>query len=238
MCKHVEKYVKSCHTCWVSKTQTIKPSGLLQPLLVPDHPWTHITMDLIVNLPRTERQNDAITIFVNLFSKATYCSISGYKVYVWISKWWEQKKCVVLFHSVCYSFFYSECRLVMLYVQSTKNAHYIYGNSAPWHTHFIICCSSCSDPDLANLFFKNVINLHGLPLLIVSNLNPQFCSQFWTYLFSWLCTQLDMLTAYHQQMDGQSERTIQMLKQYLCVFIIPFVIWYCSAARTKHAGAQ
>ena len=156
MRKHVEKYVKSCHTCRVSKIQTTKPSGLLQPLPVPDRPWTHITMDLIINLPRTERQNDAIAVFVDRFSKAA---------------------------------------------------------------HFVACRSSCSAPDLADLFFKNVIRLHGLPLSIVSDRDPRFCSQFWTYLFARLGTRLDMSTAYHQQTDGQSERTIQTLEQYLRVFV-------------------
>jgi hypothetical protein len=35
-------------------------------------------------------------------------------------EWREQKKCVILFRSVCYSFFYSERRLVTWYVRSTK----------------------------------------------------------------------------------------------------------------------
>jgi hypothetical protein len=106
MHKHVEKYIKSCHTCHVSKIQTSKPSGLLQPLLVPDHPWTHITMDLIVHLPKTERQNDTVAVFVDRFLKVA---------------------------------------------------------------HFAACHSSCSAEDLANIFFKNIICLHGLLISIVSN---------------------------------------------------------------------
>ena len=54
MHKHVGKYIKPCHTCQVSKIQTTKPSGLLQLLLVPEHLWTHIIMDLIVHLPKTK----------------------------------------------------------------------------------------------------------------------------------------------------------------------------------------
>ena len=121
MCKHVEKYVKSCHTCRVSKIQTSKPSGLLQPLPVPDRPWTHIAMDLMVNLPKTERQNDAVTVFVDRFSKAA---------------------------------------------------------------HFVACRSSCSARDLADMFFKNIVRLHGLPISIVSDHDPRFCSEFWSCLFA------------------------------------------------------
>jgi hypothetical protein len=72
MHKHIEKYVKSCHTCCISKIQTSKPSSLLQPLPIPDCPWTHIAMDLIIHLPRTERQNDTVAIFIDHFSKTMH----------------------------------------------------------------------------------------------------------------------------------------------------------------------
>ena len=69
------------------------------------------------------------------------------------------------------------------------------------------------------MFFKNIVRLHGLPISIVSDRDPRFCSEFWSCLFARLGTQLDMSTAYHQQTDGQSERTIQTLEQYLRVFV-------------------
>ena len=156
MRRHVEKYVKSCHTCRVSKVQTSKPNGLLQPLPIPERPWSHVAMDLVVHLPKSKQQHDAIAVFVDRFSKAA---------------------------------------------------------------HFVACRTSCSAQDLADLFFKNVVRLHGLPVSIVSDRDARFCSQFWTQLFSRLGTRLDMSTAYHQQTDGQAKRTIQTLEQYLRIFV-------------------
>jgi hypothetical protein len=83
---------------------------------------------------------------------------------------------------------------------------------------FVPCKSSCSGPELAQIFFKNVFKHFGLPKSIVSDRDPRFTSRFWTDLFSCLGTSLDMSTAHHQQTDGQSERTIQTLKQYLRMY--------------------
>ena len=39
--------------------------GLSQPLTVPKQPWQHISMDLIVGLPRTQRGFDSLYTFVD-----------------------------------------------------------------------------------------------------------------------------------------------------------------------------
>ncbi|GJV15914.1 putative reverse transcriptase domain-containing protein [Tanacetum coccineum] len=49
-----------------------------------------------------------------------------------------------------------------------------------------------------------------------------FTSRFWRSLQEALGTNLDMSTAYHPQMDGQSKRTIQMLEDMLCACVIDF----------------
>ncbi|GJT99080.1 putative reverse transcriptase domain-containing protein [Tanacetum coccineum] len=49
-----------------------------------------------------------------------------------------------------------------------------------------------------------------------------FTSRFWQSLQSALGTQLDMSTAYHPETDGQSERTIQTLKDMLRACVIDF----------------
>lgn len=80
---------------------------------------------------------------------------------------------------------------------------------------FIPCKTTCSASDLAEIFFKHIFKNFGLPKSIVSDHDPRFTSMFWTSLFSFLGTSLNMSTAHHQQTDGQSERTIQTLEQYL-----------------------
>ncbi|GKA26072.1 putative reverse transcriptase domain-containing protein [Tanacetum coccineum] len=54
------------------------------------------------------------------------------------------------------------------------------------------------------------------------NLDGRFTSQFRQLLNKALGTQLDMSTNYHPQTDGQSERTIQTLKDMLRAFVIEF----------------
>ncbi|GKC32539.1 putative reverse transcriptase domain-containing protein [Tanacetum coccineum] len=52
--------------------------------------------------------------------------------------------------------------------------------------------------------------------------DPRFTSNFWRSLQNALGTSLDMSTAYHPQTDGQSERTIQTLKDMLRACAIDF----------------
>ncbi|GJR73840.1 putative reverse transcriptase domain-containing protein [Tanacetum coccineum] len=56
---------------------------------------------------------------------------------------------------------------------------------------------------------------HGVHVSIISDRGGRFTSRFWQTLQKALGTRLDMSTAYHPQTDGQSERTIQTLKDML-----------------------
>jgi transposase InsO family protein len=82
----------------------------------------------------------------------------------------------------------------------------------------IPCKTAYTGSELAQLFFQFVFMRFGLPKSIVSDRDSRFTSLFWSSLFSCLGTSLDMSTANHQQRDGQSERTIRTLKQYLCMY--------------------
>ncbi|GKB40979.1 putative reverse transcriptase domain-containing protein [Tanacetum coccineum] len=67
-----------------------------------------------------------------------------------------------------------------------------------------------------------VVSRHGVPVLIISDRDSKFTSHFRQSLNKALGTQLDMSTAYHPQMDGQSERTIQTLEDMLRACVIDF----------------
>nr|GFD13795.1 putative reverse transcriptase domain-containing protein [Tanacetum cinerariifolium] len=62
----------------------------------------------------------------------------------------------------------------------------------------------------------------GVSVLIISDRDGRFTSQFWKLLNKALGTQLDMSMAYHLLTDGQSERTIQTLEDMLCACVIDF----------------
>ena len=67
----IKKFVKSCDTCQRNKTTRHLPHGLLQPLPVPDAPWSDVTLDFIVELPPARGYN-AVLVFVDRFTKMVH----------------------------------------------------------------------------------------------------------------------------------------------------------------------
>lgn len=57
--------------------------------------------------------------------------------------------------------------------------------------------------------------LHDIPSSIVSDSDPRFTSNFWEGLQKALGTKLRLSSAYHPQTNGQTERTIQSLEDFL-----------------------
>ncbi|KAG8501232.1 hypothetical protein CXB51_003367 [Gossypium anomalum] len=108
------------------------PSGLLQPIMVPEWKWDRITMDFISGLPLTP----------------------------------GKKKC-----------------------------HLDYSLNK-----------------LAELYIREIVRLHGIPLSIISDRDLRFTSRFWQKLQEALGTKLNFSTAFHPQTDGQSERLSDELK--------------------------
>ncbi|GKD04169.1 putative reverse transcriptase domain-containing protein [Tanacetum coccineum] len=68
---------------------------------------------------------------------------------------------------------------------------------------------------LTRLYIKEIVSRHRVPISIISDHDSHFTSRFWQSMQSALGTQLDMSTAYHPKIDGQSERTIQTLEDML-----------------------
>ena len=88
--------------------------------------------------------------------------------------------------------------------------------------HFLIICNNFSLNRLAELYVDEIVKLYGVAVSIVSDRNPRFKSQFWPKLQKALGTSLHFSTAFHPQIDGQSERTIQTLEDMLRACILDF----------------
>nr|GEZ78694.1 putative reverse transcriptase domain-containing protein [Tanacetum cinerariifolium] len=75
---------------------------------------------------------------------------------------------------------------------------------------------------LARLYLNRIISRHGIPVSIICDHDGRFTSNFWKSFQKALGTELSISTAYHPETNGQSERTIQNLKDILRAFVIDF----------------
>lgn len=115
MYKDVHKFVKSCGICQITKgvSQNI---GLYTPLFVLEKPWSDISMNFVLDLPKTTQGYDSIFVVVDRFSKMA---------------------------------------------------------------HFIPCKKTFDVVHVIEIFFKEVVRLHGLSRSIISNRDSKF---FWFFL--------------------------------------------------------
>ena len=85
--------------------------------------------------------------------------------------------------------------------------------------HFILTTEKTSAEGLARLFRDNMWKLHGLPKSIILDRGLQFVAGIMRELNEMLRIKSKLSTAFHPQIDGQTERVNQELEQYLRMFI-------------------
>jgi hypothetical protein len=155
MKEDVMHHIMECSTCQEKKDEHTHPTGLLQPLPIPEHKWESISMYFISGFPKVQGKDfifvvvDRLTKFSHLFSIATKCSAS----------------------------------------------------------------------QVADLFFREIFRLHGLPKTIVTDKDNRFMSTFWKELFRLVGTTLTPSTSYHPQTDGQIEIVNKWVEGYLLNYV-------------------
>ena len=63
--------------------------------------------------------------------------------------------------------------------------------------HLAPCTKEVTAMEYARLFVDHVFQLHGLPEVIISNLDPHFTGKFWKSLFDLLGMDLRFSTAFY-----------------------------------------
>ena len=134
MKRDISEFVTKCLVCQRVKTEHQVPSGLLQPIRIPEWKWDRITMDFVVGLPLTGRKHDSVWVLVD---------------------------------------------------RLTKSAHFL-----PVRTDYSL-------DKLADLYIKEIVRLHGIPISIISDRDPRFTSRFWGKLQEALGTRLNFSIAFH-----------------------------------------
>ena len=94
--------------------------------------------------------------------------------------------------------------------QLTKLAHFL-----PMRINYLL-------DKLEEMYIKEIVRLHGIPISIISDRDPRFTSRFWEKLQEALGTQLNFNTSFHPQTDGQLERVIQILEDILKSCVIDY----------------
>jgi hypothetical protein len=107
-------------------------------------------------------------------------------------------------------------------VPSGQDAIWVIVDRLTKSAHFVPYNMNDSMQKMAELYIREIVRLHGVPVSITSDQDPRFTSKFWRGLQEAMGTKLNFSTAYHPQTDGQSERTIQILEDMLRLCVLDF----------------
>jgi len=87
--------------------------------------------------------------------------------------------------------------------------------------HLVPIRTTTTASELAWLYVREIVRLHGLAETIVSDRDSKFTSKFWHETHKLLGTKLLMSTSFHPQTDGASERAIRSIAQILRAMVRP-----------------
>ena len=109
--------------------------------------------------------------------------------------------------------------ITKLPVAAGKDAILVVCNRLSKMMYFVATTEETSAEGLVRLFRDNIWKLHVLPESMVLDRGPQFATELTKELNKMLGIETRLSTAFHLQIDGQTERMNQELEQYLRFFV-------------------
>ncbi|KAL0173798.1 hypothetical protein M9458_029766, partial [Cirrhinus mrigala] len=190
------QFINKCATCNISKVPRRLPAGLLQPLPVPQCPWSHIAPG---------QRTDTIQ-FIN---KCATCNISKVprRLPAGLLQPLPVPQCPwshIAVDFVTYLPPSSGYTTILSVIDRFSKA-----------CRFIPLTKLPTAMETAELLCNWVFRLYGLPEDIVSDRGPQFSSRLWSSFFSLLGVNVSLTSGYHPQANGQAERLNQELTHFL-----------------------
>lgn len=85
--------------------------------------------------------------------------------------------------------------------------------------HLVPTTSTVTAEGIADIHYRDVFRLHGIPRKIYSDRGPQFAARFMRALYKQLGIESGFTTAYHPEGNGQVERKNQEVETYLRLFV-------------------
>jgi hypothetical protein len=84
--------------------------------------------------------------------------------------------------------------------------------------HVLPTTSDVDAEGIADIHYREIFRLHGIPTKIISDRGPQFAARLMKSLYQKLGVTHALTTAYHPQSNGQTERANQEVEQHLRLF--------------------
>ncbi|KAK5819359.1 hypothetical protein PVK06_024350 [Gossypium arboreum] len=72
MKREISEFIAKCLICQQVKAEHQVPTGLLQPIMIPEWKWEHISRDFVSGLPVTPRKKDSIWVIVDRLTKSAH----------------------------------------------------------------------------------------------------------------------------------------------------------------------
>lgn len=92
--------------------------------------------------------------------------------------------------------------------------------------HFIPTTKTVTGPGCADLFLREIVRLHGIPRVVVSDRDPRFMDSFWKTLHRTMGVKLNFSTRNHPESDGQTERVNKEVGRMLRAYCSQYAMYW------------